>query len=109
MLSSVDNIEEAEHADIARLMLCEGKAFQDILDMYSQILHQPGLQELTKLIDIAKVRQELSKDTDSVTLAALIIVPIWMSMIHNGLLMPVHQLNIREMFCANVKLIFKHN
>lgn len=107
MLPGVDNIEEAGRADIARLMLREGKAFQDILDMYSQKIYQPGLQELTKLIDIAKVRQELSKDTDSVTLAALIIAPIWMGMIHNGLLMPAYQLDIRKMFCSNVKCIFQ--
>ena len=107
MLPSIDNIEEAGRADIARLMLREGQAFNDILQMYSQKIYEPGLRELSNLIEIAKQRNELKTESNTLSLAALIIAPIWMGMIHNGILRPQHQLNIREMFDTNVKSIFQ--
>lgn len=106
MLPGIDNIEEAGRADIARLMLREGKAFNDILEMYTQKIYQPGLNELTKLIEMAKKRNELKSDVSAEVLASLVIAPIWMGMIHNGLLMPMQPLDIRKMFCSNVKFIF---
>lgn len=108
MLPGIDNIEEAGRADIARLMLREGKAFNDILEMYTQKIYQPGLHELTKLIQMAKKRNELKSDVSADVLASLVIAPIWMGMIHNGLLMPMQPLDIRKMFCSNVKFIFNN-
>ena len=108
MLSGIDNLEEAGRADIARLMLSEGKAFNDILELYRQKIYEPGLVELTKLIEIAKSRGEIATEANSSMLASLIIAPIWMGMIHNGTLMPDQNLDIREMFCTNVKHIFKY-
>lgn len=108
MLPGIDNIEEAGRADIARLMLREGKAFNDILEMYTQKIYQPGLNELTKLIEMAKKRNELKSDVSADVLASLVIAPIWMGMIHNGLLMPMQPLDIRKMFCSNVKFIFNN-
>ena len=107
MMPGIDNLEEAGRADIGRLMLSEGNVFSDILELYRQKIYEPGLTELTQLIEIAKSRNEVNSDASSVTLASLIIAPIWMGMIHNGILMPKQKLNIREMFYANVKLIFK--
>lgn len=108
MLPGIDNIEEAGRADIARLMLREGKAFNDILEMYTQKIYQPGLHELTTLIQMAKKRNELKSDISADVLASLVIAPIWMGMIHNGLLMPMQPLDIRKMFCSNVKFIFNN-
>lgn len=107
MLPALDNIEEAGRADIARLMLREGQAFNDILQMYNQKIYEPGLKELSILIDIAKARNELKTTTNTLSLAALIIAPIWMGIIHNGVLRPEQKLNIREIFDANVKSIFQ--
>ena len=107
MLPGIENIETSGRADIARLMLREGKAFNDILETYSQKIYRPGLGELTKLIQIAQARGEVSDAEDPEILASLIIAPIWMGLVHNGLLMPHHPQDIRQTFRTCVQQIFR--
>lgn len=106
MLPGMKNLEQAGRADIARLVLSEGKIFTDILALYRKKIYEPGLQELEKLIRLAKQRGELSVTTCESTTAALIIAPIWLGIVHNGLLLPESQLNIQKMFEMNLKGIF---
>lgn len=107
MLAGMENIEQAGRADIARLVLSEGKCFNDILELYRKKIYEPGLNELAKLIGLAKTRGELQADTCEKTVSALIIAPIWLGIIHNGLLWPASPLDIKQMFETNVKTIFK--
>lgn len=106
MLPGMKNIEQAGRADIARLVLSEGKIFTDILALYRKKIYESGLLELEKLIRLAKQRGELSVTTCESTTAALIIAPIWLGIIHNGLLLPESPLNIQKMFEINLKSIF---
>lgn len=107
MLVGIENIESAGRANIARLILSEGKHFANIRDLYIQKIYQPGLDELGKLIRIAIERKELSKDANPEVLAVLIIAPIWMGMIHNGVLAPLDLVSIRTLFQTNIAHIFK--
>lgn len=107
MLVGIENIESAGRANIARLILSEGKNFSDIRDLYIQKIYQPGLDELGKLIRIAIERKELPQDANPEVLAVLIIAPIWMGMIHNGVLAPLDLVSIRTLFQTNIAHIFK--
>ena len=108
MLPGLKNMEQAGRADIARLVLSEGKCFGDILALYRKKIYEPGLVELNKLMKVAKARGEITSATSEELAAALIIAPIWLSIIHNGLLLPETPLDVEKMFEMNVKSLFSH-
>lgn len=108
MLPGLKNMEQAGRADIARLVLSEGKCFNDILTLYRKKIYEPGLIELVKLIQRAKTQGEIVDSTDEHLAAALIIAPIWLAIIHNGLLLPNAPLNLEKMFEINVNLLFEN-
>ncbi|MGE8541249.1 TetR/AcrR family transcriptional regulator [Acinetobacter sp. ANC 3813] len=107
MLPAIDNLESAGRANIARLVLSEGKNFDHIRELYLQKIYQPGQAELQKLIQIAVQRKELPMGTDSEILALLILAPIWMGIVHNGILSPQNAQCIQSLFEINIRNIFK--
>ena len=107
MLPAIDNLESAGRANIARLVLSEGKNFDHIRELYLQKIYQPGQAELQKLIQIAVQRKELPLKTDSEILALLILAPIWMGIVHNGILSPQNAQCIQSLFEINIRNIFK--
>ena len=106
MLPAIDNIESAGRANIARLVLSEGKNFEHIRELYEQKIYQPGQVELQKLIQIAIDRKELPPDSQPEILTVLILAPIWMGIVHNGILSPHQAQNIRTLFEINIRNIF---
>lgn len=107
MLPAIDNLESAGRANIARLVLSEGKNFDHIRELYLQKIYQPGQAELQKLIQIAVQRKELPMGTDSEIVALLILAPIWMGIVHNGILSPQNAQCIQSLFEINIRNIFK--
>ncbi len=107
MAASLDNLESAGRANIARLILSEGKNFEHIRELYSQKIYLPGLLELGKLMRVAMERKELPADSQPDALALLVIAPIWVGMIHNGILSQDQQQNIRNLFEINIRNIFR--
>ncbi len=107
MMPAIDNIESAGRANIARLILSEGKNFEHIRELYSQKIYQPGQVELQKLIEIAVERKELPAQSDPKALTLLILAPIWMGIVHNGILSPAHAQCIQSLFEINIRNIFK--
>ncbi|TCB77253.1 TetR/AcrR family transcriptional regulator [Acinetobacter sp. ANC 4173] len=107
MRKSINNIESAGRADIARLVLSEGKKFDDIRELYVTKIYEPSLDEITKLICIAIQREELFINYEPRIVAVLILAPIWMGMIHNGILKPLETLEIESLFKANLEIIFR--
>lgn len=107
MKSSIESIESAGRADIARLILSEGKNFEDIRNLYVTKIYQPSMDEITKLIVIAIKRKELITTYEPNIIATLIIAPIWMGMIHNGILKPNDILEIQKLFKATLDMTFK--
>lgn len=107
MLPAIDNLESAGRANIARLVLSEGKNFDHIRELYLQKIYQPGQAELQKLIQIAVQRKELPLGTDSEIVALLILAPIWMGIVHNGILSPQNAQCIQSLFEINIRNIFK--
>lgn len=107
MMPAIDNIESAGRANIARLILSEGKNFEHIRELYLQKIYQPGQVELQKLIEIAVERKELPAQSDPKALTLLILAPIWMGIVHNGILSPAHAQCIQSLFEINIHNIFK--
>jgi AcrR family transcriptional regulator len=107
MMPAIDNIESAGRANIARLILSEGKNFEHIRELYLQKIYQPGQVELQKLIEIAVERKELPAESDPKVLTLLILAPIWMGIVHNGILSPAHAQCIQSLFEINIRNIFK--
>ena len=107
MMPAIDNIESAGRANIARLHLSEGKNFEHIRELYLQKIYQPGQVELQKLIEIAVERKELPAQSDPKALTLLILAPIWMGIVHNGILSPAHAQCIQSLFEINIRNIFK--
>ena len=107
MMPAIDNIESAGRANIARLILSEGKNFEHIRELYLQKIYQPGQVELQKLIEIAVERKELPAQSDPKALTLLILAPIWMGIVHNGILSPAHAQCIQSLFEINIRNIFK--
>ena len=107
MMPAIDNIESAGRANIARLILSEGKNFEHIRELYLQKIYQPGQVELQKLIKIAVERKELPAESYPEVLTLLILAPIWMGIVHNGILSPDHAQCIQSLFEINIRNIFK--
>ena len=107
MMPAIDNIESAGRANIARLILSEGKNFEHRRELYLQKIYQPGQVELQKLIEIAVERKELPAQSDPKALTLLILAPIWMGIVHNGILSPAHAQCIQSLFEINIRNIFK--
>ncbi|AUZ05012.2 MULTISPECIES: TetR/AcrR family transcriptional regulator [Vitreoscilla] len=107
MVASVSNIESSGRAHMARLILSEGNQFPHLTDLYRQKIYTPWNQEIQKLLQIAIDRQELPSSIDTAATALLINAPIWMVMVHNGVLVRDEPMDLMVLFVENVRLIFK--
>lgn len=107
MLEIMVNFESSGRGDIARLVLKESHYFPQIRKLYVQKIYQQNLQETERLLEIAVERKELLTDQPLHELAALVIAPIWMGMIHNEILMNDKMIEPATMFELNLSNIFK--
>lgn len=107
MLEIMVNFESSGRGDIVRLVLKESHHFPQIRKLYVQKIYQQNLQETERLLEIAVERKELLTDQPLHELAALVIAPIWMGMIHNEILMNDKMIEPATMFELNLSNIFK--
>lgn len=106
ILPALATLESAGRADIARLILKEGGNFQDIQQLYYQKVYLPSCLEIEKLLQLAMTRGELKATQSAQQLTLLILAPIWMGMIHNGILAPEQPVNLDELFQGQVQALF---
>lgn len=106
IIPSVLNLESTGRADMARLILREGSNFPHIRQTYANKIFLPIQYELEQLIRIAIQRGELSTDLSPQQFALLIVSPMWMGMIHNGILNPEMILPLETLFQKNLKILF---
>lgn len=106
ILPALATLESAGRADIARLILKEGGNFQDIQQLYYQKVYLPSCLEIEKLLQLAMTRGELKATQSAQQLTLLILAPIWMGMIHNGILAPEQSVNLDELFQVQVQALF---
>ncbi|MBJ9984915.1 TetR/AcrR family transcriptional regulator [Acinetobacter sp. S40] len=106
IVPSVLTLESTGRADIARLILREGNNFPHIRQTYVNKIFLPIQRELEQLIHLALQRGELTIRITPQQFALLIVSPMWMSIIHNGILNPDEILPMMEIFKENLKILF---
>ncbi|MPW44943.1 TetR/AcrR family transcriptional regulator [Acinetobacter guerrae] len=106
IIPSVLTLESTGRADMARLILREGNNFPHIRQTYVNKIFLPIQRELEQLTSLAVQRGELCIDISSRQFALLIVSPMWMSMIHNGILSPDENLPMVLLFKENLKILF---
>ncbi len=105
LLPVMATLETSGRAQIARLVILESAQFPALAEAYVREVHQPLLDDVQKLLQIAVDEGEL-KDPRLVQFPQLIMAPNWLGMVHNGMLNPAHPLDLKQMFEANLMLLF---
>lgn len=106
IMPSILTLESTGRADIARLILREGKHFPDIRQTYVNKIFLPIQHELEQLIELAIQRGELSIHISPQQFALLVVSPMWIGMIHNGILNPDQPLSLAQLFQENLEILF---
>ncbi|MHA3050395.1 TetR/AcrR family transcriptional regulator [Acinetobacter sp. ANC 4639] len=106
IVPSVLTLESTGRADMALLILREGKNFPSILQTYCNKIFLPIQHELQQLVELAIQRQELPAHINPKSFALLIVSPMWMGMIHNHILNSNEVLQLDQLFKENLKLLF---
>ncbi|WP_280993065.1 TetR/AcrR family transcriptional regulator [Ochrobactrum sp. 19YEA23] len=105
MIPVMRTIEDKGRATVARLVLAEGHAFPYLTEVYRTEVYEPFLERICWLIDVAEERGEL-KGTILKTYPHLLTAPVWMGIVHNGLLGQDNLIDTATMFEAQVDLLF---
>lgn len=106
MLPSLATLESAGRANIARLILKEGGNFQEIRQLYYHKVYLPSLLEVTKLIELAIQRGELQATCNAQQQALLVMAPIWLGIVNNGILAPEQPIDLQTLFQAQIDALF---
>lgn len=105
LLPAMRNIESGGRADVARLVLAEGASFPFLAEVYRRQAYHPLLAHIRRYARLARERGELESDT----LARhphLLIAPLWIGMVNNGIMDPAHPIDIGDLFDAQIALCF---
>lgn len=105
LLPAMRNIESGGRADVARLVLAEGTSFPFLAEVYRRQAYHPLLAHIRRYARLARERGELESDT----LARhphLLIAPLWIGMVNNGIMDPAHPIDIGDLFDAQIALCF---
>lgn len=106
LLPAMRLIEERGRANVARLILTEGRAFPYLTDLYRREVYEPFIARLDELGRLAANRGEL-KCSFLLNCPHLLAAPLWMGIVHNGLLGPQGQLDTAAMFETQIDLLFE--
>lgn len=106
ILPALATLESAGRADIARLILKESSQFHEIRELYYHKIYLPNLLEVEKLLHLAIQRGELQKHIDAKQHALLVMAPIWMGILHNGILAPEQPVDLQALFQAQIHALF---
>ena len=106
IIPSVLTLESTGRADMARLILREGHNFPHIRQTYVNKIFLPIQHELEQLTSLAIQRGELLVTISPQQFSLLIVSPMWMGMIHNGILNPNAALPLEKLFQENLKILF---
>lgn len=105
LIPMMETIETSRRADIARLVLAEGKNFPFIAETYRREAYDRTNGFVRTAAQIALDRGELSDDT-LVRHPQLIFAPLWLAMIETGLLVPENPVSGAELLAEQLDLFF---
>lgn len=99
-------IESGGRAAVARLILAEGARFPLLAEVYRQEVYHPLLAHIRRCAERAIDRGEPGGEI----LARhphLLLAPLWVGMVNNGVIAPQHPVDIGALFEASLSLIFR--
>ncbi|NMG34032.1 TetR family transcriptional regulator [Azoarcus sp. TTM-91] len=105
LLPAMREIELAGRAAVARLVIAEGARFPALVEVYRREAYEPLLRRIEALGREAVAEGELRSDA-LVRFPHILVGPLWLGMLHNGLFRQAGVLDIGEMFAAELDLIF---
>lgn len=105
LLPAMREIETRGRADVARMVLSEGARVPAIVQIYRDEVYLPFLAHLRHLLEQGIASGEV-RDPRLAAFPHILAAPIWMEMIHNGLLMPGAPLDSAEMLDRQIALVF---
>lgn len=95
----------AQRAAVARLVISEGAEFPFLAEIYRTGVFEPLMDHIRSHAERARARGELACDA-LVRLPQLLVGPIWVGIVYNGILNPAEPLDIGAMFSAQIDLLF---
>ncbi len=95
----------AQRAAVARLVISEGAEFPFLAEVYRTEVFEPLMDHIRGHAERARARGELACDA-LVRLPQLLVGPIWVGIVYNGILNPAEPLDIGAMFSAQIDLLF---
>lgn len=105
LLPAMRDIEQAGRAAVARLVIAEGSKFPFLVEVYRREVYDPFLSHIRAFAHLAHQRGELADDT-LVRQPHLLTAPLWIGMIHNGIIDAGHPVDIGELFEAQIRFCF---
>ena len=105
LLPVMRRIEPEGRAAVARLVIAEGAKFPFLTEIYRREVYGPFMAHIRKLAEIALARGEIVDDA-LVRQPQLLAAPLWIAMIHNGVLDRDHPLDTGALFEAQIALCF---
>ena len=105
LLPVIKTIESSGRAQIARLVITESPRFPVLAKTYLQEVHQPLIDRLIPLLEVAFTEGEL-KNNILIQHPHILLSPNWFGIVHNGMLDPSNPLDIGELFEAGLELFF---
>ncbi|MFV5618659.1 TetR/AcrR family transcriptional regulator [Acinetobacter baumannii] len=91
---------------ISKLVIKEGQNFPQLKEIYFNKMVTPYLREFEKLATIAHERKEISLTCTPAEFALLIVAPIWMGILYNGILQERESISINHIFYSNLYALF---
>ncbi len=105
LLPVMRRIEPTGRASVARLVVAEGIKFPVLVDVYRQQVFDPLLKHISTHARIAYERGELASDA-LVRYPHILVGPLWVGMIHNGVLNRECPIDIGDMFETCLDVVF---
>jgi AcrR family transcriptional regulator len=98
-------IEPGGRASVARLVIAEGMKFPFLSEIYRREVYNPFIEHIRRCARLAHDRGELAEDS-LVWHPHLLAAPLWIGMVHNGVIDPSHPIDIGDLFEAQIALCF---
>lgn len=105
ILPLMEVIEEGGRAAIALVAVTESRSFPEMTETYSRDIFRPFLEHLQAQARRAVARGELTQQ-DAEQVPHLLMAPLWLGIIHNGILNPGQPMCIGQAFARQLDLIF---
>lgn len=103
---AIDVIDDSGRSATARLVVAEGLEFPLLAQMYRRYAHEPLVEHIAKLVELAHQRNELT-DPAVVKHPELLVAPLWLAMMNNTVIHPEVPFNAGSLFRLQVALMFK--